>query len=147
MLLNATIYFTDTSDTTIQFMNNYNVQYYTWTFKKQPSVFRFDMNNNIVLKEGTTVVGLIDRQAGNDKFYMWQNVPNPASNNTRIIYQLSESMPVRLEIMNLTGKVMMIPVNGIKPSGKYSVDVNCSLLSPGMYYYRLIAGNYSTTKK
>ncbi len=147
MLLNATIIFPDLSDTTIQFMNDHNIQYYTWTFHKQPAVFRFDMNDQIVLKQGSTVVGIVDNQAKKEKFFLWQNIPNPATNSTRIVYETSEPMPIKLEITDLTGKVLMMPVNEVKPAGKYFTDIECNSLAPGMYYYRMIAGNSSATRK
>jgi hypothetical protein len=147
MLLEINVIFADLSDTTIRFMNDYNIQYYTWTFHKQPMVFRFDKNNNIVLKEGSTVVGIFGDQKKNDRFFLWQNIPNPALNSTRIIYQVKGSMPVRLEITDIAGKVLMTPVNGQKDAGKYFTDIDCNSLAPGLYYYRLSAGGSSETKK
>jgi aminopeptidase N len=147
MLLNATVIFSDFSDTTIRFMNDYNIQQYTWTFHKQPALVRFDQSNEIVLKQGSTVVGIVDPSVRNEKFFLWQNIPNPATNSSRIVYEISEPMPVKLEIMDITGKVIMVPVNGPKPQGKYFTDIDCTYLAPGLYYYRLTAGNSSVTKK
>jgi aminopeptidase N len=147
MLLNATIIFSDYSDTTIQFMNDVNIQYYTWTFHKQPGAFRFDMNNNIVLKEGSTLVGIIDQQSKKENFFLWQNIPNPAMNSTRIDFETFVPMPIKLEITDITGKALIVPVNEFKPAGKYFSDIDCSRLSAGLYYYKLTAGNASTTKK
>jgi hypothetical protein len=56
-------------------------------------------------------------------------------------------MSIKLEITDLTGKVLMVPVNESKPAGKYFTDINCNSLAPGMYYYRLIAGNSTATRK
>ena len=147
MLLEATIYFSDLSDTTIRFMNDYNIQYYTWTFHKQPALFRFDNNNQIVLKQGSTIVGIVDNQAQKGKFFLWQNIPNPAGNSTRIVYETLEPLSIRLEITDITGKVLIVPVNESKPAGKYFIDIECNSLAPGLYYYRLIVGNSSTTRK
>jgi hypothetical protein len=54
---------------------------------------------------------------------------------------------VTLKIYDTLGNEIVTLVNEEKQAGKYKVKFNGSSLPSGIYYYRLIAGNYSETKK
>jgi aminopeptidase N len=51
------IIFSTGPDTLIRVMNTFNNQTFAFRFNRQPVSFQFDPNNNIVLKQGTTLVG------------------------------------------------------------------------------------------
>ena len=146
MLLNVKIKFADNSDTSIRFMNNYNTQDYTWTFSKQPVQFFFDPDDEIVLKEGSTALG-IPEPVKIEGFHLYQNIPNPVTGTTKIVYELNKDSQVRLDITDISGKIISTPLNAFKSTGKYSVDIDCSYLAPGVYYYRMKAGDFSQTRK
>jgi aminopeptidase N len=146
MILNFRVIFADLTDTTFRVMNNVNNQTFTWTFNKQPVQFYFDPNNEIVLKQGTTVLG-IPNQEKSGEFHLYQNIPNPVANTTMIVYELQNDCHVHLDIMDVSGKVIASPVNENAVRGKHGVDVDCSLLSPGIYYYTMQAGDYRETRK
>ena len=50
--------FSDSTETTMNIMNEANNQEFTWTFNKQPSRFWFDPGNEILLKQATTTEGV-----------------------------------------------------------------------------------------
>ncbi|MCX6250770.1 MAG: M1 family aminopeptidase [Bacteroidetes bacterium] len=54
MLLQVKVYFEDNSDTTFTIMNDENNQGFFWNVNKQPVTFRFDPDNQVVLKQGST---------------------------------------------------------------------------------------------
>ena len=47
----------------------------------------------------------------------------------------------------MTGKEVKVLVNEVKAPGFYTVDLNGANLSSGIYVYRIIANNFTDTKK
>jgi hypothetical protein len=139
--------FSNGTDTTITLMNDVNEQLFQLTFPKRPIVLFFDPSNQIVLKEGTTVVGITEHPQPGTKMNLAQNSPNPASNSTRIEFWLQEAANVTLSLKDVTGKTITTPVNEFRQAGKYETMVDCSTLEPGMYFYTLTSNGISLTKK
>ncbi len=81
------------------------------------------------------------------EFSLSQNFPNPFNSKTVINYQLATGSYVKLKVYNSLGKEVAILVNGNKPAGKYSVTFGSSILSNGVYFYRLNAGAFVSTRK
>jgi hypothetical protein len=75
--------------------------------------------------------------------------PNPCSNMTNIKFSLPryEGSVVKLFIYNCTGSIMKEETYFISNSAQSSIKVNVSDIPPGIYLYRLQAGQYSITKK
>jgi len=80
------------------------------------------------------------------------NFPNPFNPETTIAYSVKEASPVTIEIYNVKGQLVKTLVNEAKEAGNHSVvwkgtDNNGRSVSSGIYYYKMIAGKYSSTKK
>jgi hypothetical protein len=80
------------------------------------------------------------------------NFPNPFNPETTIAYSVKEASPVSIEIYNVKGQLVKTLVNDAKEAGNHSVtwkgtDNNGRSVSSGIYYYKMIAGQYSSTKK
>ena len=147
MPVEVKIRFSNATDTIIRFMNNVNFQQLSWTFGKQPVQFLFDPDNMIVLKGGGTVVGMDENVIEVSRVFLHQNVPNPANANTTIIYEITEPMNIKLEIVNMLGVTLMCPVNSIQSGGKHETNIDCSSLTPGNYLCKLSAGSEVHYKK
>jgi hypothetical protein len=80
-------------------------------------------------------------------FQLFQNFPNPFNPTTTIGFQLPVGCRVRLALYDMLGRDVAILVNGEKPAGYYSVEWNASRFASGIYFYRLEAGSYVSTKK
>jgi hypothetical protein len=146
MILNFRVIFADLTDTTFRVMNDANNQIFTWTFNKKPIQFYFDPNNEIVLKQGNTVLGV----SGPEKlegFHLYQNIPNPVANSTKIVYELKDDCHIHLDIIDISGKIIVSPIDENAVQGKHWVDVDCSMFAPGIYYYTMQAGEYRQTLK
>ena len=146
MVLNFRVVFADLTDTTFRVMNDVNNQVFTWTFDKQPTQFYFDPSNEIVLKQGSTVLGVTNLEKL-EGFHLYQNIPNPVANTTKIVYELQNDCNVHLDIMDISGKIIASPVDEKAVQGKHWVDVDCSIFAPGIYYYTMQAGDYRQTRK
>lgn len=80
-------------------------------------------------------------------FQLSQNYPNPFNPVTEIKYSIGKASNVSIKVYDVMGREVAELINDYKPSGNYSVDFNASNLASGVYYYRMISGNYSNTKK
>ncbi len=76
-----------------------------------------------------------------------QNHPNPFQQSTVIDYELAEAGPVRLEVFDLLGRRVAVPVDVWQPAGRQTVRVDADGLAAGTYIYRLTAGASAVTKK
>ena len=82
-----------------------------------------------------------------ESFYLQQNYPNPFNPNTNIRFTISKAGKVILKVYNLIGQELTTIVNEYKNPGTYNVDFNAAGLSSGIYFYKIVTGNFSDTKK
>ncbi len=82
-----------------------------------------------------------------DRFYLYQNYPQPFNPTTIIKYQIPQSSFVSLKVFDVLGKEVAILINEEKSAGTYEVEFNGSELSSGIYFYTLKTGEFSDTKK
>jgi hypothetical protein len=82
-----------------------------------------------------------------DKFTLEQNYPNPFNPTTTIGYVLQEKSNAKLTLLNALGEEIAVLVNEEQNKGYHKVEFNGSKLTSGVYYYRLVAGNFNATKK
>ena len=81
------------------------------------------------------------------KFDMSQNYPNPFNPTTKINYDLPVDGKVSIVLYDISGREVAKLVNEVKTAGYYTVQFNASNLSSGMYFYRISANDFSSTKK
>lgn len=81
------------------------------------------------------------------EFNLYQNYPNPFNPSTEIMYQIPAELHVELTIYNSLGERITTLVNGQQKPGTYTAEWNSAAYPSGIYYYRLTAGNYSSSKK
>ncbi|MDZ7625420.1 MAG: S8 family serine peptidase [Ignavibacteriaceae bacterium] len=93
-----------------------------------------------------------------NKFSLEQNYPNPFNPSTIIKYAISNKQFVQLKVYDVLGNEVATLVNEELPAGEYEVDFHSNdnseqsfrlvrNLSSGVYFYKLIAGTFSETKK
>jgi hypothetical protein len=82
-----------------------------------------------------------------DKFELLQNYPNPFNPTTNIKYQIPNNSYVSLKVFDIIGKEITTLVNEKQSPGSYEVSFDGSNLPSGVYFYKLITGNYSETRK
>jgi len=88
----------------------------------------------------------------NDFFYnisanLSQNFPNPFNPITVIKYSIPNQSYVSLKVYNLLGSQVAELVNTDQTTGNYSVEFNASQLASGVYFYKLMAGDFVDIKK
>ena len=83
----------------------------------------------------------------NEFYHLYQNYPNPFNPSTVISYQLPTLSHVTLKIYDLLGREVATLVDERKSPGTYDVKFDGSAFPSGVYFCRIIAGNYISTRK
>jgi hypothetical protein len=91
------------------------------------------------------------------KTALFQNYPNPFNPDTWIPYQIAQDAQVKIEIFNITGKLVRRIELGDQAAGWYVTKDKAAywdgcnetgeVVSSGIYFYKLRAGNYSAVRK
>jgi len=89
-----------------------------------------------------------------DRFYLYQNSPNPFNPSTTLSFVIGHSSFVSLKVYDVLGNEIATLVNEEKQPGTYEVEFNAAShsgevrnLTSGIYFYKLKAGNFIETKK
>jgi len=75
-----------------------------------------------------------------------QNYPNPFNPVTNISFSVIENNLTTLKIYDVLGKEVNTLVNRVLPKGNYNIQFNAVGLASGVYIYRLISGNFISSK-
>ena len=102
-----------------------------------PVIAQFDFGPAVSVSDKTII----------SKFELSQNYPNPFNPSTTISYSIPKEQFVTLKIYNSIGQHISTLINENKPAGRYKINFDAEKYSSGIYFYRLTAGNYSSTRK
>jgi flagellar hook assembly protein FlgD len=85
-------------------------------------------------------------------FELNQNYPNPFNPTTTISYSLPRTENVSIEIYNILGQLVSSTQRYNQQPGTYSIkwdatDRNGRAQASGIYFYRLVAGDFTDTRK
>ncbi len=81
------------------------------------------------------------------EFKLHQNYPNPFNPTTKISYRLPVSGDVKLEVFDITGRLVSTIVNKEMTAGTYTHTFDASAFASGVYIYRLQASGFTQVKK
>jgi hypothetical protein len=78
--------------------------------------------------------------------------PNPFNPMTTIPYSIKEAAQVRIDVYNIRGQLIRSFAQDHSSAGYYKVvwdgkDTNGTLVSSGIYYYRMTSGKFTSSKK
>ena len=85
------------------------------------------------------------------RFALMNNYPNPFNLNTNISFAIPEECQVSLKLYNIAGQLVK-SFEGIYQAGDHNLiwdgsDTRGEEVASGIYFYRLVAGDYICTKK
>ena len=103
--------------------------------------------NAVVIRENNAVSVSGSGNSFINNYILEQNYPNPFNPGTIISFSIPNSEFTQLKIYDALGTEINSLVNEYKQSGNYDIEFNAENLPNGIYFYRLISGNYSDTKK
>jgi hypothetical protein len=115
-------------------------------------------NNTAFFDEALTksiLVRLVKPQELPLTFVLYQNYPNPFNGQTKIDYEVMDvagMVDLTVQVYNVLGEKVKTLVTERHAGGRFTVmwdgtDDHGSKLSSGTYYYRLISGNFVSSKK
>jgi len=81
------------------------------------------------------------------EFALRQNYPNPFNPSTTITYHLPKTANVELKVYDVLGNEIATLVDEEQPVGIYNVQFTMNNFCSGVYFYKLTAGDYISTKK
>jgi hypothetical protein len=124
----------------------------------QPTILSQGVGGDRILRTGlwawrsATVSGIQAQYAGPATDRLFQNFPNPLKASTTIEYVLSADCMVSVSVFNVNGQRVRTLVSAVQPPGRHSAvwdgrDDTGREVSPGVYFYRLDAGDYRTVSK
>ena len=81
-----------------------------------------------------------------DKYFLSQNYPDPFNEKTTIKYCLPEKVRIKLELFDSERRKVKTLIDEIKEAGTYQVELKANEMKEGVYFYRLTACNFESTK-
>ena len=129
-------------DTIVTLFNNTQEQEFNFNVIGKPTLLTFDPNN-FLLKD----VIIVDPPGILPKFELEQNYPNPFNSSTSISYSLSKEGFITLKIYDCLGREITSLVSGDQKAGTYKVAFTGISLASGIYFYRLVSGDFAAVKK
>ncbi|MCW9095318.1 MAG: T9SS type A sorting domain-containing protein [Ignavibacteriaceae bacterium] len=81
------------------------------------------------------------------EFGLTQNYPNPFNPVTFIKYEVPKTSPVLIKIYDITGREVAVLVNEVREPGIYQVSFDSKNLASGVYFYKMVAGDFTSVKK
>ena len=111
-----------------------------------------ESNSSEEISEDNVITSVDDIQATPVVFGLQQNYPNPFNPTTRIRYQLPKNVKVSIMIYNILGTKVKALVDANESAGYHEIewdgrDEFGRAVSSGVYIYRIMAGNFSDSKK
>lgn len=107
--------------------------------------------NAVLLKTSNGGLTFVDNTASSiiiTNYLLKQNYPNPFNPATKIQYDIPKVSFVTLKVYNVLGQEVATLVNEKREAGRYDVEFSAKGgLTSGVYFYRLVAGAYVSTKK
>jgi hypothetical protein len=81
------------------------------------------------------------------KYGLYQNYPNPFNPVTNIKFDIPKSGFVNLKVYDMLGKEIAVLVNDNLTEGSYNVAWNASRFASGVYFYRIVADDFTDIKR
>jgi len=102
-------------------------------------------DNTFTIEEGVSVEYL---KSGIPKEYsLNQNYPNPFNPSTKIRFDLPNQEQIIIDVFNQIGEKVATILNSNLSAGYYEVEFDASNLPSGLYFYRILSGDFTQTKK
>ncbi len=132
------------------------------SLKEEERIFEIEKDNSGHIFMGSFSNGLFEAKIITDvkyvgeqlKFNLTQNYPNPFNPTTKIKYSIPKSDVVQIKIFDLLGAEIKTLLNEFKQAGHHEIEFDTRLsnnhtgeLPSGVYFYRIVSGSYSETKK
>jgi hypothetical protein len=125
-------------------------EYNGWDVHYKVTVLDYSGNESAAASPASTTGD--DTPHAPDAFALYQNVPNPFNPATTIRFDLPKASHVKLSVYNVKGEIVSTIADRQMSEGHKefiwtAVDNSGRAVSSGVYFYRLVAGEFVQTKK
>ena len=100
----------------------------------------------VFTSQGTEFMSL-DISTGPTSYRLYANYPNPFNPTTTIRFDLPYKSGVSIKVYNLQGREVMSLIDGNMEAGYHSVSWNAESYSSGMYFVKMLTGDFIHTQK
>jgi photosystem II stability/assembly factor-like uncharacterized protein len=105
-------------------------------------------NNGIILKYNSSIIGIDQNVTFTPSdFELHQNYPNPFNPSTNISFSMKRRSAVSIEVFDVKGNTVAVPVDGQFSAGTHSVTLYSNGLASGVYFYTLKVDGVSVDSK
>lgn len=102
---------------------------------------------NLLIDTNDSPLGISGNLNVPAEYKLYQNYPNPFNPATKIKFALPKGSFATLLVYDVLGREMETIVNEQLNAGTYEANWNAGNFSSGVYYYKVIAGDFVETKK
>jgi subtilisin family serine protease len=127
-----------------KYVDNNNEQGLTYSYRIKAYTKYAESNYS---NEASIVVVSSETENIPKEYALEQNYPNPFNPSTTIQFSLPKESYISLKVYNINGQEVTTLLSKHMNPGIYKVEWNGYKYSSGVYYYRIIAGNFIDTKK
>ena len=82
-----------------------------------------------------------------NSYVLNQNYPNPFNPSTVITFNIPQQSRVSIKVYDMIGREVATLANSDFSAGEHYVQFNAGNLSSGVYFYNLVSGSFTETKK
>ncbi len=91
--------------------------------------------------------GVDDESAIPKEYSLSQNYPNPFNPSTTIKFALKQPGKTTLKVYDILGREVAILIDKKLEAGRYSIKFQLPELASGVYFYRIVSGDFVSIKK
>jgi len=103
--------------------------------------------DNLMISYPPTTIDVKSANPSPEQFTLYQNYPNPFNPTTNIRFVINGEDNISLTVFDIFGQKVETLINGRLSRGVHEVKFNAAGYASGIYFYRLITGASSETKK
>ena len=85
------------------------------------------------------------------EYKLYQNYPNPFKPLTKIRFDIPKNgrnlINTKLGVFDVYGREITLLIDRELEPGSYKIDLDASKFSPGLYFYKLVAGDFTDVKQ
>lgn len=136
-LLGVLGYSTGVEENDTLFQSTFPYMQMPWSGTGKCSGMEYSYTQPTILGPSPMDVSVVELQSG----FRFDGYPNPFESQTTIAFELQEADNLTIEVYNLSGKLVAVPVNGQYGPGSYTVMVNLEQEATGTYIAKAVGAN------
>jgi hypothetical protein len=82
-----------------------------------------------------------------ETYLLEQNYPNPFNSSTIIKFHIPKKENITIKLYDILGRDVLTLLKETKSPGIYQIELNASALPSGIYFYTLISGSFTSSKR